>query len=234
MSGATAAQMSLRRLASSADLGGRLAVEEARDGPERRCPGTGSSPWTCAAAWRRRPLRRFSCGAERDPLQPPVGRRVQLGDRLDVGELVVADLRASRPGAADVAHVLEARGRGHADEQHDDPDVHEVAAVAAPVAPDERDERDGHRLARDRAARAHAAPELLADAADDEARRTRTSAARSRELVGRRARPARRARRARQRRAAEVAAQVRGGRAPPGDHRPDRRRAARAAAPAGR
>src|SRR3712207_9168955 len=55
-----------------------------------------------------------------------------------------------------VAHVLERRGRGHADEDHDDADVHRVAAVAPAVALDELRQRDGHRLLGHRATRAGA------------------------------------------------------------------------------
>ena len=152
--------MSLRRLGVERDLGRRLAVEEARDRPELRVLRREVVLRGVHAACR--PTRRL--GAERDPLQAAVRRRVQLGGRLDVRELVVAHPRALPGLQRDVADVLEARGRGHADEQHDDPDVHEVAAVAAPVAAcTSDDQRDRHGLARDRAARAHAAPELLAD-----------------------------------------------------------------------
>ncbi len=66
--------------------------------------------------------------------------------------------------------MLEGRGRGHADEQHGDADVHDVAAVATAVAPHERQQRQRRRLARHRAPRARAAEELLPDAAEHERR----------------------------------------------------------------
>ena len=59
---------------------------------------------------------------------------------------------------AELGDVLEGGGGGHADEQHGDPDVHDVAAVAAAVARDQAQQRQRRRLAaRRRAARARRA-----------------------------------------------------------------------------
>ena len=154
---------------------------------------------------------------------------------LHVGDVVAADLRASGPALQrDVARVLERRRGRDADEQHRDADVHEVAAVAAPVAPHERDERHAaparapSPAARARRARTPGRPPASTNAAEREHQqrggpsRVTPAASSTHEHAERRPRAG----------TTQVAAQVRGRRAPPGDHRPDARTAARARAPA--
>ncbi len=170
MSGPTAVQRSRRSPARSADLARRLALEEARDRAEvRRRAGE-------EGLVRVEHLRRAVAApdpeprAEVDPLQPPVRRRDEPRRRPLVRDRVVADaVGLPRPQLDEVLR-LERRRRRDADEQHRDPDVHDVAAVASPVAPHERDQRRRHRVARHRAPRAHPAPQLLPDRAEHERR----------------------------------------------------------------
>ena len=222
MSGATAVQRSLRRLASQADLGRRLALEEARDRARAAGPATGSSPWTCARLRLAAVLAHAQLGAERDPLEPAVGGGVELGGRLDVGERVVADLRGlARARAARRCTSWNAEDAATPTNSTAMPEVHEVAAVAAAVAPHERDERDRHRLARiARRARTPrqnswptAANTNAANANISSAATLVTPSATSTDEHGDAASAGR----------PRLRAQVRGGRPPPGDHRADAR-----------
>ena len=91
-----------------------------------------------------------------------------LAGRPHVPDVVALDARGLADLQRAVLRALEGRGGGHADEQHRDPDVDEVAAPPPAVAAHERERRRARTLAGHRPPRAHAAHELLAHRAEDE------------------------------------------------------------------